>query len=51
MAPKKPDFKTAAPGNMSKSTGGVKKRQYMKVRFLENGLLDVERKNGKYLKM
>jgi len=53
MAPRKPNIKaSAAPAATSKTTGaGVAKRRYPKVRFLDNGLLDVERKTGKFLKM
>jgi FKBP-type peptidyl-prolyl cis-trans isomerase len=54
MAPQKPDAKdhASAAKNLKASTGaGVAKRQYKKVRFLENGLLYVDRKTGKYLKM
>jgi hypothetical protein len=48
----KPRNQTATPKNTKASTGaGVVKRRYRKVRFHENGLLNVERKTGKYLKM
>jgi hypothetical protein len=51
MAPKKPDSRAVAPTPIPKSTEGIKKRQYKRVRILEHGLLDVERKAGKYLNM
>jgi len=53
MAPRKPKIKaSAASAATSKTTGTeVAKRRYPKVRFLENGLVDVERKAGKFLNM
>ena len=53
MAPRKSNNKASAvPAATTKTTGtGVAKRRYPKVRFLENGLVDVERKAGKFLKM
>jgi hypothetical protein len=54
MAPHKLDLK-----NQKASTKGTKaftdaevvKRRYKKIRFHENGLINVERKTGKYFKM
>jgi hypothetical protein len=48
----KPMNQTATPKNTKASTGaGVVKRRYQKIRFHENGLINVERKAGKYPKM
>lgn len=55
MAPRRPhekDHKDMAPKKSTASTGaGVVKRRYKAVRFHEDGLLNVERKAGKYFKM
>jgi hypothetical protein len=51
MAPRKPDIRASAkPATTTKPTGaGVVKHQYKNLRLHENGLLDVERKTGKFL--
>jgi hypothetical protein len=53
MAPHKTDM--AASNHRADTTerigAGVSKRRYKKVRFLENGLLNVERKTGKFFKV
>ncbi|USP77115.1 hypothetical protein yc1106_04389 [Curvularia clavata] len=55
MAPRKPhdmNDKATSPNKSTASTGaGVVKRRYEKVRFYEDGLLNIERKAGKYFKM
>ncbi|KAF2830991.1 hypothetical protein CC86DRAFT_463001 [Ophiobolus disseminans] len=53
MAPRKPTNKafTLPTGTSKDTAAGVTKRRYKKVRFFENGLLDVERKTGKFLKI
>jgi hypothetical protein len=53
MAPRKTDMAASNPcaETIERTRVGVSKRRYNKVRFLENGLLDVERKAGKFLKM
>ena len=53
MAPRKPVPKPSVTAAIPTKTSGdrVAKRKYTKVRRHESGLLDVERKTGKYLKM
>jgi hypothetical protein len=53
MAPRKPANKSSdtAKATSKASDAGVVKRKYKRVRFLENGLIDVERKAGKFVKM
>jgi hypothetical protein len=54
MAPQKPSTKDKASlTRLSKAVAGegITKRQSKKVRLFENGLLDVERKAGKYFKL
>lgn len=54
MAPRKlylENQKTSTKGTKAFIDAGVVKRRYKKVRFHENGLINVERKTGKYFKM
>jgi hypothetical protein len=53
MAPRKPANKSSDTPNAppKASDARVVKRKYKKVRLIENGLIDVERKAGKFLKM
>jgi hypothetical protein len=52
MAPRKSDVPASAKSatTMKPPGAGVVKRQYKNIRFPENGLLDVKRKTGKFLK-
>jgi len=52
MASRKPKQTATVAKSMKASTGaGVAKRSHKKLRFHENGLLNVETQTGKYLKM
>jgi len=52
MASQKPkQTATIAKGTKASTGAGVVKRGHKKLRFHENGLLNVETKTGKYLKM
>ncbi|KAI4684957.1 uncharacterized protein J4E88_004399 [Alternaria novae-zelandiae] len=52
MASRKPKQTTTTAKSMKASTGaGVAKRSHKKLRFHENGLLNVETKTGKYLEI
>ncbi|KAH7399514.1 hypothetical protein BKA66DRAFT_565585 [Pyrenochaeta sp. MPI-SDFR-AT-0127] len=53
MAPRKPSARNSCGANLSKTTtaAGIAKHHCKKLRFFENGLLDVTRKGGKYFKI
>jgi hypothetical protein len=54
MAPRKlylENQKASPKGTKAFIDAGVVKRRHKKVRFHENGLINVERKTGKYFKM
>lgn len=54
MAPHKLDLKNqkvSTKGTKAFTDAEVVKRRYKKIRFHENGLINVERKTGKYFKM